>query len=135
MAKVYAIRNRTSEQVYIGTTTKRYLSDRMSGHRYAYRKELEGNSSRPCRSHLILACPTAYIELLEECDEGRRKERERWWIENTPNCVNKQLPGRDVAEYYRDHKETILAYQAEWKRQRRSLNLKNSPVRLLMSNQ
>jgi hypothetical protein len=125
MAKVYAIRNRTSEQVYIGTTTKRYLSDRMSGHRYAYRKELAGDTSRPCRSHLILSCPTAYINLVEDlgdCDKATRKARERWWIENTPNCVNKQLPGRDVAEYYRDHREEIIAYQTNRKRQMRSLN-------------
>ena len=116
MAKVYAIRNRTSDDVYVGSTTKRYLSDRMSGHRYAYRQCLLGNNSRPCSSHKVLACPTAYIELLEECDVGVRKEREKFWIACFPTAVNKQTPTGTQRDYYLRNREHLIAYQVERKR-------------------
>lgn len=85
--RIYAIRNHTSDSVYVGTTKKQYLSQRWAVHQYDYREYQKGNR-KWCASYQILQCPTAYIELLEECDEGVRKERERWWVENTLNCVN-----------------------------------------------
>lgn len=121
--RVYAIRNRSSLDTYIGTTTKQYLSDRMSGHRYAYRKELGGDTTRPCMSHKVLACPTAYIELLETCDKAARKSRERWWIENTPNCVNKQLPGRTTEEYQETHADHLRETQRIWRAENREVIL------------
>ena len=85
--KVYAVRNRSSPDTYIGTSKKQYLSQRLAGHLYDLREHVKGNT-RWVSSFQILRCPTAYIELLEECDEEVRKVRERWWVENTPNCVN-----------------------------------------------
>lgn len=87
--RAYAIRNRSSPDTYIGTTTKT-LSVRWNAHQYDLREHQKGNT-KWVSSFQVLECPTAYIELLEdlgECDKATRKARERWWIETTPNCVN-----------------------------------------------
>lgn len=88
LVKIYAVRNRSSSDTYVGST-KQTLEKRMNGHKYPSKQ------ARTCSSYQIVTCPTAYIELLEECDEEVRYEREKWWIENTPNCVNQNLPVRD----------------------------------------
>jgi len=90
MPYIYALRNRTTDLVYYGSTTLR-LSVRLSLHR-----------SRPsCMSRQITQCPTAYIELVEEVSEEDKLVRERWWIENNP-CVNERRPfitPEEKAEY------------------------------------
>jgi hypothetical protein len=115
--KVYAIRNRTSEGVYIGTTTKQYLSQRWAHHTHGARKHQEGKPIRWCSSFQILACPTASIELLEECSEDMRKERERHWIETTPNCVNKHYKPKTEEE-----KDAKRRHDTERMRQWREAN-------------
>jgi hypothetical protein len=80
--KIYAVRNRSSNEVYIGSTTKRLLCNRLAEHRADFK------GGRGVASGNIAQCSTAWIELLEECESIHRKERERWWIRNTPNCVN-----------------------------------------------
>ena len=107
---VYAIRNRSSSDTYIGTT-KDPLEVRFRGHKYPSHAKRGSCSSWP-----IVQCPTAYIELLEECDESVRYERERWWIENTPNCVNKNRPylregekQEYLREWYQEHREEHIA--------------------------
>lgn len=121
MVKVYAIRTRTSTDCYIGSTGKPYLSQRWAHHLYNFRQHQSGKPVRWCSSFLILACPTAYIELLEECDDGVRKERERWWVENTPTCVNTHYKPKtedESAEQRRKQREKMRA----WRAQRDSLN-------------
>lgn len=56
-----------------------------------------------------------WIEPLEEvADETLLLERERHWIENTPGCVNKKLPGRTDAEYRLDTVEHRREYNKAW---------------------
>lgn len=83
MASIYSIRNRTSDLVYIGSTTNS-LSRRLAQHRY---KEM-----------IVASCPTAYITRLETCSIEDRYIRERWWIERTL-CVNYAIPSRSDKEY------------------------------------
>ena len=105
--RVYAIRNRTSDSVYVGST-RRQLPRRFTEHKSKQKQHLNGTTNH-CSSSQILECPTAYIELLETCEVGARYERERWWVENTPNCINKLIPGRTIQEFqhewYLENKE------------------------------
>ena len=103
--KVYVIRNTTSNSIYIGSTLL-HLEKRLYHHRQNLLK---------CRSHILLQCPTATIELLEECSADMRKERERWWIENTPNCVNRNRPGRTVEDRRKQSREATARYRASGK--------------------
>lgn len=114
--KIYALRNETSDLTYVGSTIQT-LARRFTRHQASRRHWLKGNTNN-CSSFPIVECPTAYIELLEECEEGVRYERERWWIENTPNCVNKCVPGRTSKEYraewYQANKEKQDAQTKAW---------------------
>lgn len=113
--RIYAIRNRTSDSVYVGSTTQT-LSNRLSHHKSSHRTWMKGETNG-CSSFQLLN-DTAYIELLEECEVGVRRERERWWVENTPNCVNKLIPNRTEAEWkaewYQRNKETHDARNRAW---------------------
>ena len=86
MPFIYALRNRTSNDVYYGSTNN--MKERWGNHK------CKGNRSR---SRIVMACPTAYYEVVEEVSEEDRKMREGWWILNH-TCVNKNIAGRTQAE-------------------------------------
>ena len=84
--------------VYIGhgtTTTEK----RMQGHE---REFADKSRTKRCSSYEVLKHGDATIELLEmfPCASlAEAKARERYWIERTPQCVNKTMPGRSRADY------------------------------------
>ena len=95
-AKIYKIVCNVTNRVYIGSTTLKYLSQRMGVHR------LQTSS---CTSHLVLESNDYNAFLVEVVALDERYERERWYILNTTNVVNKQIPHAkdyDPAEYMRD---------------------------------
>lgn len=107
--KIYAIRASGTEDVYIGSTCSP-LSVRMAGHRSNYKAFLE---QRKCyiTSFKILERGDAYIELLEDfpcASKDQLNRREGELIRATAGCVNRCIPGRTHAQYYQEHKETIL---------------------------
>jgi gas vesicle protein len=92
--------------VYVGST-KETLKIRLGRHR-GYYNEYEKGEAPQCSSFEIMKCPTAYITLLEECDVSVRYERERHWIQSTPNCVNViHRPRRTEEERKEYHKEWV----------------------------
>jgi len=103
MPYIYALRNRTTDLVYYGSTT-RDLNTRLIEHR---------NEKKQITSNQITSCPTAYIELVEEVSEEDRLVRERWWIENNP-CVNERLPTQTPAEWYQANLEKQRANHREY---------------------
>ena len=90
--------------VYIGSTTKKYLSSRMVTHRH---------SSSVCNSKILFdkyGSDNCKIELLENysCEDiNELRSREGEWIKKT-NCVNKMVAGRTKEQYYKDNKEKII---------------------------
>lgn len=106
--KVYRIVSDQTDQVYIGSTCNP-LSRRMTGHRAHYREYLAGKSQiGKYSSYEILQYEDAQIVLIEDvpCENKEQlRRRERYYIEITPNCVNKQVPGRTRAEYFDENKE------------------------------
>lgn len=95
-AKIYRIVSDSTDEVYIGSTCK-LLCQRMSCHRAEY-KRWHVSKANKCTSYEIIKFGNAQIFLLElyPCHSKAAAElnaRERWYIENTANCVNKQLPG------------------------------------------
>lgn len=116
--KIYAIKSKDSNQVYIGSTSKQYLSQRWATHIYDYRQYQLGHH-KYVSSFQILKSPTAYIELLEVCKKEDRYGRERYWIENTSNCVNKQVPTQTNQEWVEKNKEDIREYKRNWMRVKR----------------
>ena len=100
--KIYKIVCGTTGKVYVGSTTKMYLSQRLFAHYDAYCKHLRGYGSR-LTSFEIMAEMNYHIELLELCPCSCRDEllaRERHYIERL-DCINKCVPTRTKHEYKR----------------------------------
>ena len=94
MATIYKITSTAGEKVYIGSTT-RPLAKRWWVHKSHRLTE------HLCTSKVLFdeyGVDTCSLEEIEKVDHGKRYERERFWIENTENCVNRYVPGRTLAE-------------------------------------
>lgn len=105
--KVYKIISPHSEKVYVGSTARKYLSSRFSGHQSSYRKYIKGQSSY-LTSFELLKLGDCKIELLEAfpctcIEELLVKEGE--WIRKS-DCVNKLIAGRTTKERSREYYDT-----------------------------
>ncbi len=97
--KVYQIVCRKSGLKYIGSTSVKYLSQRLALHVHNFRHKVYGC----CTSAKVLEGGDYFIEILEECpctEKSQLLARERYFIENT-ECVNKNIAGRSHAESMR----------------------------------
>ena len=114
--KIYKIVSDQTEKCYVGSTTKKYLSDRMSNHRND-RKRYQLGKQHYVTSYEILKYDDCKIILLENypCQsKDQLHARERHYIENL-NCVNKVIPTRKMKEYYQDNKESIAKQMKEYR--------------------
>ena len=114
-SKVYKIWSTQGDKIYVGSTTKQYLSQRMDSHRSKY-KSYKENKYHFISSFLIFEeyeLDNCYIELLE-AKECRSKDEliqlEGKFIREL-NCVNKRVEGRTKQEYYQDNKGSIQQYK------------------------
>jgi len=110
--KVYKIWSLLGDKIYIGSTTKEYLSQRMTAHRTDYKHWKNGKRGKITSFDLFdeYGIDNCKIELLEakECNSfDERRQLEAKHIRNL-DCVNKNIPGRTPNEYYDYNKEKIL---------------------------
>jgi hypothetical protein len=117
-SKVYKIWSTQGDKIYVGSTTKLYLSKRMDAHRSKY-KSFNENKYHFITSFELFeeyGLDNCCIELLEakECkskDELRQLEGK--YIREL-ECVNKRVEGRTKKEYYKDNKESIVQYKKDY---------------------
>ena len=128
LGKIYKIISDQTKDIYIGSTCEPTLARRIFQHRVGYKRFLNGKSNY-VTSYEILKYDDAQIILLENWPCNNKDElhqRERYWIENTQNYVNKYIPYKSVDEkkdffknyytqnkkayneYYKDNKKKIL---------------------------
>lgn len=107
--KIFPTQDHEEGDIYIGSTTKKYLCQRMGSHNYAYKKWKEGAGTKTMLYDLVekYGFYNLQIVLLESfpcksIDELRAKEAE--YI-NTFGCVNKNIPGRSHYQYYQEKKQ------------------------------
>ena len=109
--KLYKLVSDFTEQVYVGGTIQE-LSVRKSEHETGCDRWINEKPNSPYVSSFeLLKLGECRIELLENfpCNNRRElDERERYWIENTPNCVNKVIPFR-TAEELRERRQKYKA--------------------------
>lgn len=116
--KIEPICDHEDGEIYIGSTTKKYLSQRMDRHRSAYKQWKEGKYHKfsvfdifdkygidNCKIYLLENCPC------ETKDELHRKEGQ--FIKNN-KCVNKIITGRTPKEYKHDNMDKIKEYRKEY---------------------
>jgi hypothetical protein len=112
LGKVYKIVG--NGKIYIGSTCKRLLCQRLAGHNGDYKNYQKGQ--RPnITSFQCLSDPDHYIELLELCPSDSKDELfkcERKWIELL-DCVNRCIVGRTDKEYREDNKDTMKQYRED----------------------
>ena len=107
--KVYKIVCNISGLIYIGSTTKKHLSQRLDKHRSAYKSWKNDNTKPYTTSFKVFENDNFKIVLLEAVNCNTKNEltaRERFYIEST-DCVNKFIPLRSHKEYIQTNKESI----------------------------
>ena len=105
--KIYKIWSTQGPHIYIGSTTKEYLSQRMDEHRRRYKSDIKDTTSKLVfEEYGIENC---FVELLEakDCKDKHESSQLEGHYIRTLDCVNKNIPGRTIKEWYQDNKETI----------------------------
>ena len=101
--------------VYIGSTTQA-LSQRMTQHRRDYKCWVNGKDHY-ISSFDLFKLGDPFITLIEDYPCDRKEQllaRERFHIEKN-DCVNKNIPGRTMAEYREANKEAIAEKTKEYR--------------------
>ena len=114
--KVYKLVSFQTNDCYIGCTTQRLLSHRFCKHKCDYKRYLNGEQHYST-SYELIKFEDCKIILLETYPCKHKEEleaRERYWLDNTDNCVNKQKPTRTQKEHYEDNKEHFKQYKHDW---------------------
>ena len=113
--KIYKIEPRgdhSEGDVYIGSTTKEYLCQRMTAHRSGYNCFKRGTRQHKLTSYDLFDkygvenCDIILLELVEANSKDELVSREAHYI-RTIKCVNRFVPLRTTREYKQEHKEVI----------------------------
>ena len=110
-SKVYKIWSPQCDKIYIGSTTKVYLSQRMDKHRSDYKrwKNAKFNYVTSFKLFEEYGIENCFIELLEskECNsKDELLQLEGKYIREL-DCINKKIVGRTKKEYQEDNKVEI----------------------------
>ena len=113
--KLYTIRSHQTDKVYVGSTTQ-VLSVRMGGHRANFKLYNNGGGTNYVSSFELLTYDDAYIELIElyPCNSKTELDRGEGVYIRQMDCVNKNIAGRTMAEYYQDNKEQLTERQKQY---------------------
>jgi len=114
-SKVYKIESYLGDKIYIGSTTKLYLSQRMAGHKNDYDNWKHGLRGKVMSFELFDEygfenCSIILLESIKCESKDELKQRESHYI-NSLMCINKNIPGRPKKEYNQDKKESITQWQ------------------------
>jgi len=112
--KIYKIESYQGDLIYIGSTTKEYLSQRMDTHRSDYKRWKNGKcnlttSFKIFDEYGLENCTIVLLEIVACNSKDELLAREAFYIRNL-ECVNKIIPGRTQKEYLDDHKEAKKDY-------------------------
>jgi hypothetical protein len=101
--------------IYIGSTTKEYLSQRMSSHHYDY-NSFKKDKRDFVNSYFLFDkygfdnCNIILLELVNVNTKDELLAREQYYIQ-TLKCVNKNIPLRTQKEWYIENIEKIKQYR------------------------
>jgi hypothetical protein len=103
---------------YVGSTNNKYIRSRLSQHKCSYQKYLIGEYSFNSVFNILDKTDDVSIEILEECNDENRYDREQHHISNI-ECVNRcKLNHRKdyykSKDYYNDNKDRIKQKSKEY---------------------
>ena len=116
--KIYKIESHLGNKIYIGSTTKEYLSQRMDAHRSDYKRWKNDtfsltNSFKLFDEYGLENCQIVLLESYPCNSKDELTAKEAHYIK-TNDCVNKIVPQRSSKEYREDNKERIKKWQKEY---------------------
>ena len=116
--KIYKIESHLGDKIYIGSTSKEYLSQRFQLHKSGYKQWKKGQVNKT--SSFVMFdeygpenCQIVLIELYPCNCKDERNARESHYI-RTLDCVNKVIPDRTYKQRCVDKKEIITKRQKEY---------------------
>ena len=104
--KIYTIRCLYDDSlIYVGSTTEKYLSRRMSKHRY-------NNNTTILSKYINDDWENWYIELYQDypCDNKQQLEKREGEVIREIGSINKRIEGRTQKQRYDDNRNEILKY-------------------------
>jgi hypothetical protein len=121
--KIYKIYSHLGDKIYVGSTTKTLLSQRMAKHRSSYKRWKSGKHNFTS-SYILFdeyGVENCIIELLEAqpCMNNDEKNKLEGKFIQELICVNKNVSGRTKKEYYEDNKEDTRHYFKQYREQNR----------------
>jgi hypothetical protein len=140
-AKIYKIWSPQGPNIYIGSTTKEYLSQRMDTHRSNYRQGIVGNKRYTTSFEIFqeYGVQNCFIELIEAKSCKSKDEiiqLEGHYI-RILDCVNKVIPGQTKKEWRENRKqenkesiERIKKWDEENSEERERLRMLDAAPRL-----
>jgi len=117
--KIEPIGDHDEGDIYIGSTTKQYLSQRMTSHRSKYNQFKKNNCTKTNSFDLfdkygIDNCQIVLLELVNVNSKIELHQQEAHYIK-TLKCINKYIPLRTKKEYNKEYKinnkEKIIEYK------------------------
>ena len=133
--KIYMIRCNTTKHIYIGSTTKRYLSERLGEHNAQYKCWTGGKTSYVASFDIIKN--NNYVILLVELypckSNDELRMREQYHIELSPDCFNRNrayATEEQTKEYYKKYYETNKEANKEQKKERNKEYYENNKEQL-----
>jgi len=116
--KIYKLVSNHTDKIYVGSTCKERLCQRLAKHKKSYKEWLKDNNKHNISSYRLFELGDVKIVLLESVncktkDELLKKERE--YIEKFKDIiVNKVIPSRTIKEYREDNKQKIKEYKQQY---------------------
>lgn len=104
LTKIYKIESNLGDKIYVGSTAKQYLSQRMQQHKSTYKQWKAGKNTSKITSYELFDeygpenCKIVLIEEYPCTCKDAKNAREGYFIKEL-NCVNKNIAGRTMKEY------------------------------------
>lgn len=135
--KIEPIVEHPEEDIYIGSTTKKYLSQRMDEHRSGYKKWKQGKINKFMVFNLfdkygIDNCTILLIESVNANSKDELTAREGHYIK-TLKCLNKKIEGRTKKEWYIDNIDKIKKQHKEYQIKNKE-TIKNAHAQICICN-
>ena len=122
--KVYKIWSPNGDKIYIGVTSKEYLSQRMDEHRSKYKGYLKSEKTKKNTTSILIfeeyGVENCFIELIEakECTSKDEQNKLEGKYIRELNCVNRCISGRSYQEwrdqYYSKNQDKILIQNKQY---------------------
>ena len=115
--KIYTIRSHKTPLIYVGSTTEKYLSNRIAKHRSSFKRYKNNKFHYLAVFDIFELDGDCYIELYEKypCDSKEELDKREGEIIRQLDCCNKHIAGRTAKEYREDTKQHRLEYAKQYR--------------------